>query len=156
MVKDVCSICHGSGDTEEESEISVKVPAGITPEGQLRLQGLGHYGPGGPGDLFVKILIEPHPYFQREDNNVHSEETVTISDVLLGCTRAIETVHGEMSVDIPAGSPTNSILVLEGCGIPAVNGTHRGNHCLHLKVDIPSHLTPEQTKTVATLKSLGL
>jgi molecular chaperone DnaJ len=156
MVKDVCSTCHGSGDIEKESEVRVKVPSGIMPEGQLRLQGLGHHGKGGSGDLFVKILVEPHPNFQREGNDVHSEEGVTISDVLLGCTRAIETVHGEMSVDILAGSPTNSILVLEGCGIPAVNGTHRGNHCLHLKVDIPSHLTPEQAKTVATLKSLGL
>ena len=44
-------------DLEKESEITIQIPAGIMHEGQLRLQGLGHFGKGGTGDLLVSVLV---------------------------------------------------------------------------------------------------
>src|SRR3546814_5123314 len=75
---------------------------------------------GGPaGDALVEVHIEPHPFFERRGNNVHVELPVTLQEALLGATVTVPTVHGSVSMKIPAGSNSGTTLRLKGKGIQA-------------------------------------
>ena len=68
LVKNPCVACRGKGTERRKSRIAVKIPAGIDEGMQVRLTGEGEVGVNGgrPGNLFVTISLEPHPFFRRE------------------------------------------------------------------------------------------
>ncbi|MDH5435553.1 MAG: molecular chaperone DnaJ, partial [Gammaproteobacteria bacterium] len=86
MIKDPCNTCHGSGRTQEQKTLSVKVPAGVDNGDRIRLSGEGEAGEmGGPaGDLYVQINLKEHPLFIREDNNLYCEMPVSFATATLG------------------------------------------------------------------------
>ncbi len=52
--------------------MSVKIPAGVDSGVHVRLASEGEAGQRGgpPGNLFVVLEVKPHPYFQRQENNI--------------------------------------------------------------------------------------
>ena len=67
-----CSHCHGKGYEHRRVKLDIKIPAGIQSGQQIRIPGKGERGTnGGPnGDLYIEIMVTPHPTFKREDNNI--------------------------------------------------------------------------------------
>ena len=59
----------------------MKVPKGIDQNANLRYKGKGNFG----GDLIIKIKVRKNPQFRREGNNVHSEISLSVFDLILGC-----------------------------------------------------------------------
>ena len=50
-------------------EISIEIPAGIDEGQNLRVPGLGQPAPGAmgePGDLYVRVRLQPSQIFRRE------------------------------------------------------------------------------------------
>src|SRR5262245_31721878 len=88
-------------------QIEVKVPAGVQEGQALRVQG---QGPGG-GDLLLKLHIEPHPYFQREGNNIILEVPLSLSEAVLGAKVDVPTLDGaRLSVKVPPGTSSGARL----------------------------------------------
>jgi curved DNA-binding protein len=98
----------------DNRQLSVKIPAGVK-EGQvLRLQG---QGPGG-SSLRLRLHIEPHPYFRREDNNLILEAPVTVAEAVLGAKIDVPTMDGtRLTVKVPPGTSSGTRLRLRGRGI---------------------------------------
>src|SRR5262249_55984279 len=95
-------------------EIDVKVPAGSEDGQNLRLQG---QAPGG-ADLIVRLRVEPHPYFQREGNNIVLEVPITVSEAVLGTKVEVPTIKGErLTVTIKPGASSGSRRRLPGFGV---------------------------------------
>ena len=63
-VKDVCKKCHGQGKVKKETDLAVKIPAGIDEGQRLKLSGEGDKGINGgyPGDLYVLVKIKEHEF----------------------------------------------------------------------------------------------
>src|SRR3546814_15504596 len=98
---------------------------------------------GGPaGDALVEVHIEPHPFFERRGNNVHVELPVTLQEALLGATVTVPTVHGSVSMKIPAGSNSGTTLRLKGKGIQARDSDEIGDQYVKLRVMLPER--PDQ------------
>jgi curved DNA-binding protein len=96
------------------SHVDVKVPAGIEEGKRLRL---GGQGPNG-GDLFIKIHVEPHPFFRREGNNIILEAPLSIPEAVLGTKIDVPTLDGSrLTVKVPTGASSGSRLRLRGKGI---------------------------------------
>ncbi|MCI0685180.1 MAG: J domain-containing protein [Gemmataceae bacterium] len=110
-------------------EVDVKVPAGIDEGKALRLHG---QGPGGT-DLHLKIRIEPHPYFRREDNDLVVETPITVSEAILGAKVDVPTIDGaKLTVKIPPGTSSGARLRLRGKGIKG------GDQYVQIKIVVPA------------------
>ncbi|MDH5750614.1 MAG: DnaJ domain-containing protein [Rhodospirillales bacterium] len=119
--------------------LDVRIPEN-TEDGQilrLRGQGMGGIGGGRPGDAHVKILVTPHPLFRREGNDIHSTHAISLDQAVLGTKLTVPTIDGEVSVNVPENSNTDSVLRLKGKGAKITGGS-RGDHFIRLKVVLPS------------------
>src|SRR3546814_8750995 len=105
---DVCSsdlITLQDGKT-----IDLKLPKGVEDGTQMRLTGKGQPGPGGAGDAIITIEIKPHPFFERDGNNVRLNLPVTLDEAVNGARVKVPTVDGPVMLGIPAGSSSGKTL----------------------------------------------
>jgi DnaJ-class molecular chaperone len=119
--------------------IDFTIPPGTTEGQTLRLkgQGLPGFGSGGPGDAYVEIKIKPHPTFKREANDIHVEIPVTLQEAVLGGSIEVPTIDGRVSVTVPKGSNTGTVLRLKGKGVIDQKTRQRGDQYVRLKVVLP-------------------
>jgi len=144
-----------AGRTEK---ISVKVPAGIEEGKKLRLSGHGSPSPmgGNPGDLYLKILMQPHELFARDGANLLLERQISFSGAVLGTTVEVPTLEGKtLNVKIPAGTQAGAKLRLKGKGLPA-GKSGRGDLLVVVLIAVPKHLTPQQRELIEKLGETGL
>ena len=138
-------------------ETSIKIPAGITDAKTLRLKGKGHLGPDGKtlGDLHLKIRVQQHPLYRREDRNIVIDSEIKLTDAILGTTIEVQTINGIKGVKIPPGTQNNAKLRLKGVGIKSSSGT-QGDQVVNIKIMIPKKLTEEQIKHMQFLRDTGI
>jgi DnaJ-class molecular chaperone len=124
--------------------LDVTIPAGIQNGQVLRLRGKGRpgIGDGEPGDALVEIAIKPHPLFAREGNDVYLDLPVTLSEAVLGARITVPTPTGAVTMTVPKGSNTGTVLRLRGKGILRRDGNH-GDELVRLKVMLPERSDPE-------------
>lgn len=124
--------------------LDVTIPAGLR-EGQvLRLKGQGAPGFGGDvaGDLLLEVHVAPHKLFRRVDDDVHLDLPVGLAEAVAGARVAVPTVHGTVTMAIPPGSNTGTVLRLKGKGIKG------GDQYVTLRVMLPRNPDPELTAFV--------
>jgi len=99
--------------------LDVTVPPGIESGKQIRLKGQGSEGHGGAeaGDALVTVNVEPHPFFERREQDIHLTLPVTLPEAVLGARVEVPTISGPVSLSIPAGSNTGTKLRLRGKGL---------------------------------------
>lgn len=139
--------------------VSVKIPKGIEAGKKLRLSGKGQPSPQGgqPGNLYLRINIQPHADFERDGQNLIVKYPVTFSQAVLGTTIPVKTLDGgELNVKIPPGMQAKSKLRLKGKGLPIPKSTDNGDILVQIVVDIPKELSEEQAKIVEELQGAGL
>src|SRR5215212_3672854 len=156
VIKDPCATCNGAGRVEERKQISVKIPAGVDDGSRLRVAGEGEAGfNGGPsGDLYVFLSVREHPKFTRRDYDIHSEQSVSFTQAALGAEIPTETIDGQESLRIPAGTQPNQVFRLRGKGVAFLDGSGRGDHYVHINVRIPTALSEEQRSLLEQLATL--
>ena len=91
-------------------KLDIKIPAGIQSGQQIRIPQKGERGTnGGPnGDLYIEIMVTPHPTFKREDNNIFIKVPISSIDATIGCTIQVPTVYGDVELKIPEGTQPNT------------------------------------------------
>ena len=126
------------------STLDVAIPPGIT-EGQvLRLRGKGApgSGKGGFGDALIEVEIRPDHSFTRQGDDIHLELPVTLTEAVLGARIKVPTPTGAVTMAVPKGSNTGTMLRLRGKGAPNRAGGH-GDQLVKLKVMLPKEPNPE-------------
>jgi len=129
----------------EGKTLQVTIPEGAEDRQMLRLKGQGMPGFGGgpAGDAYVELHVEPHPFFQRKDDNVHVEVPVTLKEAVLGARIEVPTIGGPVMVTVPKGSNAGSTLRLRDRGIRNRRSGQRGHQLINLKVALPTADEPE-------------
>lgn len=153
VITSPCGVCRGAGRTQKQRKLTVKIPAGIATGQRLRLSGEGEAGPGGgpPGDLYVVIHVQDHPFFQRDGNDLYCEVPLNYTTLALGGQIRIPTLEGTQEVSIPEGTQTGTTFRLRGRGMPDVTGRGHGDLLVTVKVLTPRKLTKEQRKLLEQL-----
>lgn len=146
IIEEPCKSCRGSGQSKEHKKISVKIPAGVDTGLKLRVSGEGEGGAnGGPfGDLYVFLHVEESHQFARDGFDVICKKTIGIAQAALGCELKVETLDGEKTITVPAGSQHGQRIVLAGEGIPHIRGVGRGDFYVELHIHVPTKLNKEQ------------
>jgi molecular chaperone DnaJ len=130
----------------KERDVVVETPPGIENGMNLRLAGQGAEGdPGAPrGNLLVQVVVEDDDYFVRDGADVHTEVPISFTQAILGGTVEVKTLNGTVEMKVPKGSQVDTKLMLRGKGIQRLHGGGKGNHIVHLKIEIPKEVTHRQ------------
>jgi len=136
-------------------DIKIVVPTG-TKEGTTKLvKGEGELGKAGsqPGDLQIIIRIAEHPRFRRDGLDVHSEQAITFAQAALGAVIDLVSIDGEVKMRIPEGTQPGRVFRIKGRGIPQTSGKNaqRGDHLVHVQVEVPTELTAKQRALIEEL-----
>lgn len=131
--------------------LDVRIPAGGDSGHEIRLKGEGEPGANGgaAGDAVIILQIEPHAVFRRQGLDVHSDLDVSVPQAVLGANMQIPTIHGPVSMAVPPGSNTGTVLRLRGKGIAPAQGGAPGDHYVTLRVMLPD---PEDAAFTALVR----
>ncbi len=143
-----------TGGTQEK--ISVNIPRGITEGKKIRVSGKGTPGPGGRGDLYLRIHVAAGPGFRVKGSDVETDLFIPFSAACLGTKAEVPTIDGKnVKLKIPAGTRCGQKMRLKGKGLPTTAGG-RGDQYVKVMVDVPGKLKREQKKLIKALKEAGL
>src|SRR3546814_8593373 len=92
---------------------------------------------GWSSDVSSSDLIKPHPFFERDGNNVRLNLPVTLDEAVNGARVKVPTVDGPVMLGIPAGSSSGKTLRLKGKGFHDRMGA-RGDQLVTLMLDVPA------------------
>jgi molecular chaperone DnaJ len=136
--------------------LTVKIPPGVDNGTRIQLAGEGEVGPGGgpAGDLYIEIIEEPHEIFQRRGDDLHCTVTMPMTAAALGTKLPLETLDGMADVDIRPGTQSGQSITLRGRGIQHLRGTGRGDLVVHVEVQTPSKLEPDQEELLRKFAKL--
>ncbi len=156
VVKNPCASCRGAGRVEREKQMEVKIPAGVETGSRLRLVGEGEGGAqGGPaGDLYVVIHVKEHERFERQGSNLYTSVPVTFAQAALGSEITVETLTGQDSFKIPAGTQTGTVFRRKGHGMPVLGGRGHGDLYVSVALRTPTTLTREQRRLLEELSKI--
>ncbi len=147
VIEDKCGECTGRGTKQETKTLKIAIPAGVDNGTRLRVSGEGDAGKlnGPSGDLYVYLFVNEDDRLKRDGINVSSDVEVGYLQAILGCEMEVDTIDGKESVEIPGGTQPETVLTLEGKGVPRLgNPVSRGNHLLTVKVVIPTKVPKEE------------
>ena len=140
------STCDGKGVEKIKVEYEVNVPIGVNTGTVLRIPKMGHNN----GDLCVRIKVGKHPHFRRENYDIHTNQTINISQAVLGGTMEVMTIHGMKREIIKPGTDSNAVLIIPGYGIQKMypNQDSKGDHYVHIHVKIPTYMNHKQMEAM--------
>lgn len=154
-IENPCPECEGQGRVPDRQRVTVKVPAGIRDGQQLRVGGFGEAGIQGAqaGDLIVTCRVQPHEFFERDDDDLHGRANVSFIQAILGAEIEIDGIMPDekVQVRIPAGCQNEQVVRVKGFGMPRLKSDVRGNMYVHVNVVIPEKITKKQRELLEKL-----
>lgn len=142
-------VADRQGGGRKQEDVKIKIPAGIDNGQAIKLEGKGEVNAQGQrGDLYVHIRVRPHKSLRREGANIISEITLDMVDAALGTEADVETLDGEVTVKIPAGSGHGKIVKISGEGLPMIGTNRKGDHLIVINIEVPKKLNHKQRKAL--------
>jgi len=119
--------------------IKVRIPKGVTNGQQLRIPGKGGKGVDGgrDGDLYLDIVVEPHPLYRVDGQDLYLDLPLAPWEAVLGTTVRLPTPAGAVSLKVPAGTRAGQQLRLAGRGLSRPGAT-AGNLYAIVQIVVPS------------------
>ncbi len=150
--KTKCSNCHGTGRVIKNKVITVNIPEGVDTGNRLRISGKGEPGiNGGPnGDLYLEFVVEKHPYYNRDGDDIYLKVPINITEAVLGTKKEIPTLFGNVILTIPEGTNTGDKQRIRGKGI------NKGDMFIIMDVRVPKKISKDQKKLFEELEETEL
>lgn len=158
IITDPCPQCRGTGKEERARRIAVDIPAGVDDGSRIRLSEEGNAGSWGgpPGNLYIVLSVQEHPFFRRRGDNILYDLPINFAQAALGDEVEVPTMDSGVSLKIPPGTQTGKLFRLKEKGVPHLRGGGRGDQLVIVHVVTPESLSEEQRKLFQQLaKTLG-
>jgi curved DNA-binding protein len=134
---------------EDGRSLEVNMPPGMFTGQTIRLK---EQGVGG-GDLFLKITVSPHDYFQIEGNDIAVKLPITPSEAVLGNPVEVPTLDGLVQMNLPAGVKPGQRLRLANKGYIDDQG-RRGDQLVEIQIVIPTTISPQEKELYEKLRQI--
>ncbi|WGD36398.1 molecular chaperone DnaJ [Lysinibacter sp. HNR] len=153
VIESPCTECSGNGRIRAKRDITIDIPSGIDSGARMQLRGGGEAGPaGGPnGDLFIEFRVLHHDVFSRDGDDLLCTLEVSMTDAILGAETTIQSLDGEVPVEIKAGTQGADIITIKDRGITKLRGNNRGDLKIAVQVLTPSRLNHKEKELVRKL-----
>ena len=143
MFENPCRKCK-LGKVKGTKHLSFNLPPGID-NGDYVVQGEGESIPDGEnGDLIVRVRVQDHPRFRRDETDIYCDARISMIDASLGTQIQVSTLDGTEKMKIDEGIQPNTILKIKGKGLPKLNSGRRGDQFVRVVVEIPKKLSKQQ------------
>jgi len=144
-----CRVCGGEGRVRKNESIDVRIPPGVANGGRVRVPGKGNAGTmGAPaGDLYLRVVVRPHEFFERRGNDLYTKVPVTVAEASLGAKIEVPTIDGRSLVRIPPGTSSGRTLRLKEKGVPHGKSGARGDQYVEIQIIVPEP-TDERVRTL--------
>ncbi|MCU1241076.1 MAG: heat shock protein DnaJ domain protein [Candidatus Acidoferrum typicum] len=151
-----CRTCGGEGRVRKTETIEVRIPPGVASGARLRVPAKGNAGTmGAPaGDLYLRVEVRPHPFFERRGNDLYTKVPVTVSEATLGAKIEVPTIDGRSLVRIPPGTNCGSTLRLREKGVPDTRTGTRGDQYAEIQVVVPKPTDERVRKLMKELEAV--
>lgn len=138
-------------------QVKVRIPKGITDGKTMRVPGKGGRGIGGSpdGDLFLRIVIRPHPLFRPAGHDLYLDVPVTPWEASLGAAVDIPTIGGRARLKVPPGVRSGQKLRLQGKGLPKPGGHGAGDLFALIQIAVPPHATAQEKELFEQLSKVS-
>jgi len=140
--------------TRENVEITV--PRGAVQGTQIKYPGLGDnfFDTLTRGDLYVQIIMQPHPNFEVMEQDVGTFHDIDCLTAITGGDIEVTNFEGsKLIITVPPGTQPGQMLRVKNQGIWALHGSTRGNLIVKINVTVPRNLSQEQLELVNKIKS---
>jgi len=154
-LRTVCRNCGGEGRVARMETLDVRIPPGAQTGSRVRVAGRGNAGlhGGPPGDLYIVMRVEPHPFFERRGDDLFTVVPITVPEASLGAKVEVPTIDGRAQVRIPPGTNSGKKLRLREKGAPSARHSgKRGDQIVEVQVVVPK---PEDERVRNLLKELS-
>jgi molecular chaperone DnaJ len=138
-LRNVCTNCQGEGRVPKQETVEVRIPPGVQSGARLRVPGKGNAGMMGapPGDLFITVNVEPHPFFHRNGDNIEITVPVSVPEAGLGAKIEVPTVDGRALLKIPQGTQNGQKFRLREKGVFNTKKNARGDQIVEVVLKSP-------------------
>ncbi|MDJ0675742.1 MAG: DnaJ C-terminal domain-containing protein [Calothrix sp. MO_167.B42] len=135
--------------------IDVRIPAGAKTGSKLRVRGKGPLNPltKQRGDLYLKVELQPHSFFQFEGDNLVCEVPITPDEATLGASIDVPTPDGSVNVKLPAGVRSGQSLRLRGKGWPQPKDG-RGDQFVKVAIVPPKDLSSQEREYYEKIRAI--
>ena len=136
-----------------DERVQVRIPAGVKPGSRLRLKGKGNLQPGTGrrGDLYLNLLLQDHPVWSLDGDQLKAELPLSLDELALGGEVRVATPDGEATVTVPPGIAVGRSLRLKGKGWPSKGG--RGDLLLSLSLKQPASYSDQERQLLEQLRA---
>jgi molecular chaperone DnaJ len=138
-LKNACPNCRGEGRLSHPDSVEVRIPQGVPSGSRLRVPAKGNAGivGGPPGDLYITIRVEEHPFFKRDGDNIEIKLPLTVSEAGLGAKIEVPTIDGRALLKIPQGTQNGQKFRLREKGIFNARKNTRGDEIVEVFLRAP-------------------
>ena len=133
---------------EDGRSLEVSMPPGMVTGQTIRLRNQGIGG----GDLYLKITVDPHPFFKLEGSNIFCQVPVTPIEAVLGGQVEAPTLDGLVKMTIPSGVRSGQRLRLANKGYPGDG--KRGDQLVEIQIVTPKNISPEERELYEKLRQI--
>ncbi|CAF3313118.1 unnamed protein product [Rotaria socialis] len=142
-----CYECSGRGKTAQKKVTTIPIPAGVE-DGQTMRVNLG------TSEIFITFRVKTSEKFRRDKEDIHSEINLSIVQAMLGGAVKVPGIHEDHVLQIPPGTQSHQRFRLIGKGIKRLHSPGTGDHYVHVKIKVPTRLTPEQKALILSYAEL--
>lgn len=135
-----CARCEGAGRLMQSEWIEVEIPGGVASGSRVRVPGAGNAGRRGgrAGDFVLVIEVEPHPFYERDGEDLLCEIPVTLAEAAAGAHVPVPAPDGPVTIEIPAGTQPGQRFRLRKRGMPRLGEKGRGDLWVKVKLVVPA------------------
>lgn len=128
--------------------INVSIPKGIPDGGQVRYEKVIE-----GASLMVEFRIQPHLKYDRKLNDLYSNHSISILDLIVGTTFEFITLSGKtLEVKVPPKTQPFMQLKIAGQGMPIYGTPQCGDQIILLKPFMPDIINSEITESILRSK----
>ena len=150
--KQKCSKCHGKKVVAEPAILTVDIEKGMDNDQIFTYEGKSEQVPGiPPGNILVRLATKPHSQFERDGNDLHYRQVITLEEALLGFEKKITHLDKRQVVISRMGlvTPHDFTITIARQGMPMRHQPWNfGDLYVHIIVKFPQQLTNAQKEMI--------
>ena len=148
--QNLCTACGGEGRRTSPELLEIRIPAGVQDGYRVRVPGKGNAGRHGApaADLYIITKVSPHPFFERQGDDIHTMIPVTVTEAALGAKVEVPTIDQNRALlKIPPGTRTGQKFRLREKGVQSLKTGKRGDQFVEVRVQVPK-VADERSKQI--------